>query len=395
MKPTHSLFAWRHLGLRPLPLLTPLFAASLLAACHSQASPSADAPPPPQVSVATVLSDTVSPWDDYTGRIVAVETVALRPRVSGYVEQVAFAEGQHIRQGDLLFIIDPRPYRAALEHAQADLAKARSEAQLANAHHVRAATLFEAKVISREEFETRNAANAQAKAMVRAAEAAVTQAALNLQFTEVRSPINGRAGRALVTTGNLAQADATILTTVVSQDPVHVHFDVDESRWLRYARDTQDGEVAAAHRPVRVGLAEDKGYPLAGKIDFIDNQIEQATGTIRARAVLPNPDGRLTPGLFARVQLQGGSERQALLVNEQAILTDQDRKYVYVLAEGNTAQRRDITPGPVIDGLRIVEQGLTPGDRVIVNGLQKVYMPGMPVTPETVAMRATPVDAAQ
>jgi len=364
-----------------------LLAAAVLAACSSQAAPGDGAPPAPQVSVATVLSEPVRQWDDFTGRVVAVETVDLRPRVSGYVQRVAFVEGQNVDKGDLLFVIDPRPYRAALDRALADLARAKSEAQLAAAQNARAQALVDARAISREEFETRNAANAQGSAAVRAAEAAVAAARLDLQFTEVRAPIAGRAGRALVTTGNLAQADTTPLTTVVSQDPVHVHFEADERTWLRYARLARDGERDGTGNAVRVGLANDDGHPHAGSVDFVDNHVDPATGTIRARAVLRNPDGVFTPGLFARVQLEGSGDFQALLIDDRAVMTDQDRKYVYVLGEGDTAERRDVVLGSVIDGLRVVEQGLAPGDRVIVNGAQKVFMPGMPVAPTEVAMR--------
>lgn len=371
-----------------------VLAAALLVACSSQATPGGDdMPPPPQVSVAPVLSEQVRHWDDFTGRIEAVQSVELRPRVSGYVERVAFTEGQDVRMGDLLFVIDPRPYRAALAQAQAQLERARSEALLANAQNVRAKALVDAQAISREEFETRNAATAQGNAVVRAAEAAVSAARLNLQFTEVRAPIDGRAGRALVTVGNLAQADATLLSTVVSQDPVHVHFEADERTWLRYSQLARDGERSTTQNPVRVGLAGETGYPHAGTVDFVDNHVDPATGTIRARAVLPNPDRVFTPGLFARVQLEASGDRQALLIDDKAVLTDQDRKYVYVLGEGDTAQRRDVVLGPVIDGLRVVEQGLASGDQVIVNGVQKVFMPGMPVAPEPVAMRPGGRDA--
>nr|MDQ2703154.1 efflux RND transporter periplasmic adaptor subunit [Pseudomonadota bacterium] len=229
---------------------------------------------------------------------------------------------------------------------------------------------------------------AQGNAGVRAAEAAVAAARLDLQFTEVRAPVAGRAGRALVTVGNLAQADATLLTTVVSQDPVHVHFEADERAFLRYQALARSGERDATSNPVRVGLADEEGYPHAGIVDFIDNKVSSDTGTVRARAVLPNPDRVFTPGLFARVQLEGSAEFQALLVDDKAVLTDQDRKYVYVLGKGNTAERRDITLGSVVDGLRVVESGLKPDDKVIVAGVQKVFFPGMPVAPKQVAMVA-------
>ena len=371
------------------PMLAGLAIAVLVAlaasACSSEAAPAAG-PPPPEVSVASVLTRDVSQWEDFTGRVAAVESVELRPRVSGYVQRVAYAEGEEVRKGDLLFVVDPRPYQAALDRALAELARAQAESRLAGAQDARAQSLIEVKAISREEFEQRKANTAGANAAVRAAEAAVTAARLDLQFTQVRSPIDGRAGRALVTQGSLAQADATLLTTVVSQDPVHVYFETDEQTWLRYARLARDGTRAASDNPVRVGLAGESGYPHAGTVDFVDNRVDPATGTIRARAVLRNPDGVFTPGLFARVQLEGSGRFDALLVDDKAVLTDQDRKYVYVLGKDNTAQRKDVVLGRVIVGLRVVESGLSPGDAVIVSGLQKVFMPGMPVAPKKVAM---------
>ena len=377
-------------GARAARFVPLLLAAALAVACSSQAAPGEGAPPAPEVSVARVLAKPVRAWDEFSGRVSAVETVDLRARVSGYVQRVAYEEGALVRKGDLLFAVDPRPYRAALDRAEADLERARSEATLARAQDTRAKALVEARAISREEFETRNAATAQGNAAVRAAEAAVAAARLDLQFTEVRSPIDGRAGRALVTVGNLAQADATLLTTVVSQDPVHVYFETDEQTWLRYAQLTRDGARAASDNPVRVGLAGEAGHPHAGTVDFVDNQVDPATGTIRARAVLRNPDGQFTPGLFARVQLEGSDEFDALLVDDKAVLTDQDRKYVYILGKDNTAQRKDVVLGRVIDGLRVVQSGLSPNDTVIVSGLQKVFMPGMPVAPKQVAMQSTP-----
>ena len=372
------------------PLALSALVAIAIAACSSEAAPGTGMPPPPEVSVAPVLAKEVRQWDDFTGRVAAVETVELRPRVSGYVQRVAYKEGQEVRKGDLLFVIDQRPYRAALERALADLERARSEARLAHTQDARAQQLIEAKAISREEFETRKAATAQGNAGVRAAEAAVTTAKLDLAYTEVRSPIDGRAGRAMVTEGNLAQADATLLTTVVSQDPMYVYFESDERSFLRYAELARKGERDGNHNPVRVGLASETGYPHEGTVDFIDNQVDSATGTIRARAVLRNPDRVFTPGLFARVQLEGSGRFKAMLVDDKAILTDQDRKYVYVLGPHNVAVRKDIVPGRVIDGLRVVESGLAPQDKVIVHGVQKVFFPGMPVTPKQIAMGAPP-----
>ncbi|TWH99720.1 multidrug efflux system membrane fusion protein [Luteimonas cucumeris] len=368
-------------------VLSALIAAAL-AACNSQAAPG-DAPPPaPEVSVATVLSKQVRQWDDFTGRVSAIETVDLRPRVSGYVERVAYKEGQEVKKGDLLFVIDQRRYRAELSRAQAELARARSEARLAQTQDARAQALLEAKAISREEFETRKAATAQGNAGVNAAQAAVESAQLDLQFTQVRSPIDGRAGRALVTEGNLAQADSTLLTTVVSMDPVHVYFEGDEQSYLRYQELARTGERSRINNKVRIGLANEQGYPHEGTVDFIDNQVDADTGTIRARAVLSNPDRQFTPGLFARVQIEGSGEFKAMLIDDKAVLTDQDRKYVYVLGADNKAQRKDIVLGGNIDGLRVVRSGLAPSDKVIVHGVQKVFFPGMPVAPKVIAMGA-------
>jgi multidrug efflux system membrane fusion protein len=365
--------------------------AVLVAACSSEAAQNA-APPPPEVSVAQVLRKPVQQWDQFTGRVTAIETVDLRPRVSGYVERVVYTEGQDVRKGDLLFVIDPRPYRAALDQAEAELARARSEAKLAQSQDARAESLIAAKAISREEFESRRAASQGSDAAVRAAEAAVASARLDLQFTQVRSPVDGRAGRAMVTTGNLAQADATLLTTVVSMDPVHVYFETDEQTYLRYNQLARDGNRENGANAVRVGLANETGHPHAGSVDFTDNRVDPATGTIRARAVLPNPDRVFTPGLFARVQLEGSKQAPAMLIDDKAVLTDQDRKYVYVLGPKNTAVRKDVVLGRTADGLRVVESGLSPNDKVIVHGVQKVFMPGMPVKPTTIAMGAAPTE---
>jgi multidrug efflux system membrane fusion protein len=375
-------------GVPVLALAASLLVAAVMSACSSQAEPGAGMPPPPEVSVAQVLSKQVSEWDDFTGRVTAIETVDLRPRVSGYVERVAYQEGQEVKKGDLLFVIDQRRYKAQLDQAQADLERARAEARLAQTQDTRAQTLVEAKAISREEFETRRAATTQGNAAVRAAEAAVANAQLDLQFTQVRSPITGRAGRAVVTEGNLAQADTTLLTTVVSQDPVFVYFEADEQSFLRYQALARDGKRASSQNPVRVGLANEQGYPHEGTVDFTDNQVDAATGTIRARAVLHNPDRIFTPGLFARVQLEGSTSVKAMLIDEKAVLTDQDRKYVYVLGPKNAATRKDVQLGRMVDGLRVVDSGLAPTDKVIVHGVQKVFFPGMPVSPKQIAMGA-------
>jgi multidrug efflux system membrane fusion protein len=370
-------------ALRALAITLPAAAMLALAGCGTQAAQNSG-PPPADVNVAPVVSESVHQWDEFTGRIAAVETVELRPRVSGYIDRVAFKEGQEVKKGDLLFVIDQRPYQAQLAQAQAQLERARSDAKLAHSQNARAEALIAVKAISREDFDSRHAATESGDAAARAADAAVTAARLNLQFTEVRAPIAGRISRALVTVGNLAQTDTTLLTTLVSLDPMYVYFDTDEQTYLRYQDQAKHGREGG--NPVRVALANEAGFPHDGTLDFVDNQVDANTGTIRARAVLPNTDRLLTPGLFARVRLQGTAEFSALLVSDKAILTDQDRKYVYVLGSDSTAQRRDVALGGAVDGLRVVTSGLQSTDRVVVDGLQKVFFPGMPLKPTIVEM---------
>lgn len=366
-------------------------AVAITAACGSQAQEHGTIAPA-QVSVAPVESRLVTPWDEFTGRIAAVETVQLRPRVSGYVERVEFTEGQEVKKGQVLFVLDDRSYRAELDRAQAELSRARSHAALATSELARARQLAQERLISAELLEQRRAATAQAASAVQAAEAQAAKARLDLEFTRVRAPIDGLAGRALVTTGNLAAPDSTVLTTLVSLDPVHVYFESDEQTYLRQARN--DANVRSGRNPVRVGLAGEDGYPHEGELDFLDNQVDARTGTIRARAVLPNPDRSLTPGLYARVQLVANAPEPTLLVDDKAVLTDQDRKYVYVVGAGKTAERRDIVPGRMVDGLRVVEQGLAAGDQVVVGGVQRIFFPGMPLDPRPAGEPASVATAA-
>lgn len=386
--------------LRPLLLAGGLAALALLSGCGRPGAGDAHAsngpPPAPEVQVAEVALQAIRPWDEFNGRIEAVESVQLRSRVSGYIERIAFAEGQEVKKGQLLFVIDQRPYRAALASAQAQLERARAAAGLAQTQDQRARQLVAENAVSREEADTRAATLAQATAQVRAAEAELATARLQLDFTEVRAPITGRASRALLTVGNMAQADQSVLTTLVSQDPVYAYFDADEHSFLRY----QKAGLSGQGRAVRVALVGDSGFAHAGTLDFSDNQLQPGTGTMRLRARLANPDRMLTPGLFARVQMQSGPERQeaetqALLIDDKAVLTDQDRKYVYVVGEGNLAERRDLTLGRMVDGRRLVEKGLAAGDRLVVGGVQRIYYPGMPVNPRPVASAAVqPVPAA-
>lgn len=356
-----------------------------IAGCNSESGPPVESPPP-DVMVASVLSRSVRTWDEFNGRVRAIQTVELRPRVSGYINRIAYKEGSEVKPGDLLFVIDPRPYRDALHQAQAELERARSAANLAQSKTEHAHALFAKQAISREEFNGRKNDFNQTAAEVRAAKAAVATAKLNLDFTEVRAPIAGRVSRAYLTAGNLARADQSMLTTLVSQDPMYVYFDCDEHSFLRYKKFALKNDHENTIYSVRIGLADEEGFPHHGTVDFFDNQLNPATGTIRVRAVVPNPDRLLTPGLHARVQLQGSDELPVLLIDAKAILTDQDRKYVYVLGEGDKAFRRDITLGRQIDGLRIVQSGLDTTDKVVVIGAQKIFHDGMIVKPQHVAM---------
>lgn len=364
----------------------------LLVGCDNSVAQNA-APPAPAVSAADVVVKSISQWDSFNGRIEAVESVQLRPRVSGYIDKVNYTDGQEVKKGEVLFTIDDRTYRAALEQAQANLARAKTQASLAQSEANRTDKLVNTNVVSREEWEQRRSAATQAQADIRAAQAAVDAAQLNLDFTKVTAPIDGRASRALITSGNLVTAGdtASVLTTLVSQKTVYVYFDVDESTYLHYQNLARSGQGASSNHtalPVEIGLTGEEGYPHQGKVDFLDNQLTPSTGTIRMRALLDNAQRQFTPGLFARVRLPGSAEFKATLIDDKAVLTDQDRKYVYIVDKEGKAQRRDITPGRLADGLRIVRQGLNPGDKVIVEGLQKVFIPGMPVNAKTVAMTA-------
>ena len=377
-------------GLRAAWLPVAASLAFALAGCDKKAAGAAPAMTPPEVAVVTVEPTTIHQWDEFTGRIAATDAVDVRARVSGYVQRIAFKEGDEVKAGDLLVVIDQRPYRAALETASAQLERARAVAQLAQTEEKRAQFLIAQRAISPAELDTRHAAASQANADVHAADAAVQTATLNLSFTEVRAPIAGRLSRASLTVGNLAQADQSVLTSMVSIDPVYVYFQPDEQAYLRYAALVRNGARTRNGSPVRLGLANEQGFPHQGVVNFIDNQVAPGTGTINARAVVPNTDRALTPGLFARVRLDASGESSAIQIDDKAVLTDQDRKYVYVVGAENTATRKDIVVGSLVDGKRVVRSGLTAGDKVIVNGVQKVFAPGMPVKPVPLASADTP-----
>lgn len=341
------------------------------------------------VDAAQVITKDIRVSDEFNGRIWATDSVEIRPRVTGYIDRIAFREGQMVHKGDLLYVIDPRPYKDAADNAKAELDREHAAADFAKIQEDRAQRLKQSDAVSQEELQNRGSDLLQSGARVKAAEAALASAELNLSYTEVRSPINGRISRTILTLGNLAQADQTVLTTVVSVDPVYVYFDCDEQSYLRFQQSSHRGSGVGAENPVRVALANEQNFPHAGHIDFVDNQLNPTTGTIRARVVLANPDQTLTPGLFARVQLQSAAPAKAILIDDKAVLTDQDRKYVYVVGPGNIAQRKDVVLSGMSDGLRIVKSGLDPQDRVVVGGLQLIYFPGAPIDPKETSMEAS------
>lgn len=347
--------------------------------------------PPTQVNVAATIKKKVAQWDEFTGRIEAVQSAQIRPRVAGVITGVHFREGGLVGKGDLLFSIDDREYRAAVDSARADVARAEARLGLARTELARSQALIQAKAVSDGELHSRSNEAKQANADLLAARARLQTAELNLSFTRITAPFAGRVGGANLRIGNLVSPGEPVLTTLVSLDPVYVAFEGDERAYLRYQTMARGGTRQSsreAANPVRVALADETGFPHEGRMVFVDNALDPATGTIRARAELANPDGVFTPGLFARVRLLGSGEREALLIHPQAVLNDQDRKFVYIVGPGDAATRRDVVLGPEIDGLVIVESGLKAGDRVVVNGMRKIFFPGAPLAPVDVPMDA-------
>lgn len=353
-----------------------LIALGGLQGCGPSQAQGGGPPPAAPVSVAPAVSRSVPQAEEFTGRLEATETVEIRARVGGTLETVHFTEGQLVRKGQPLFTLDARGYAAELARANAQLNAARTAAELAGAEEARANKLLAEKAISQQEAEQLTASQRNAKASVLAAQAAVQAAALNVEYSQIRAPITGVASRAQVTAGNLVAPGETVLTTLVSQDKVYAYFDVPEQIYLRY---TQSG--APGRPPVHLGLANETGYPRAGVIDFFDNRLNPATGGIRTRAVFDNAEHRLIPGLFARLKLTSGTVNEAVLVPERAIGTDQSKRFVWVVGADKMPQFRPVTLGSLNDGMRIITQGLQPGEHVVVSGLQRVR-PGMPLNPQ-------------
>jgi RND family efflux transporter MFP subunit len=372
------------------PLRLAIFAAPLLAltACgDSDSSKGKGAPPPPQVTVATPVKRTIIDRDEYVGRFVAVDAVEIRARVSGYLEEVHFTDGALVKRDQLLFTVDRRPYQVQLDQSKADLERAKAQVDLANADLKRAEELIDRKTISEAIFEQRQQAKRAADAQVQSAEANVRTAALNLEFTELRSPVDGRIGDRRVSPGNLviggSQPSTTLLATVVSTNPIRFEFTFDEQAFLRYSRLAEAGtSIDKSGTEIELRLLDEPAFRHKGKLDFIDNVINQTSGTIRARAVLPNPDGLFTPGMFARVRVPASRPFEALMVPDSAIGTEQIRKFVYVVDGENTVRQKYVTLGSLDGNLRVVQQGIEATDRVIVNGMVRAR-PGIKVTPQT------------
>jgi membrane fusion protein, multidrug efflux system len=384
---------------RSLPVLLGLASVAVFilysGAGHSRAKPQTAAPAAlPQVEVAEVIHRPLREWQEFSGRLQAVNIVDVRPRVSGYIDRVAFTDGARVKKGQLLFQIDPRPFQAEVERLAAERTRSVSDLELAKANRARAERLIGAHAISREEYERQVAAEASAHGALGSIDASLQEARLNREFTEVRAPIDGHVSRAVITGGNLVTS-ASLLTTLVSDDPVYVYFDADEQTYLRYAKAKHDQKLpSTGGADVYIGLVDEDGYPHPGRVDFIDNQVDAATGTIRARAALANPDGRYTPGLFARVRLIGGEDHDSVLIEDRAVGTDLSKKFVLTLAKDNRIEYRLVELGPEINGLRVVTQGLAANDLIVVNGLQHVR-PGQSVAATRVAMRDTAGGLAQ
>jgi multidrug efflux system membrane fusion protein len=367
-------------GLQRSRLLSLVLPLALVGCTVGEAGNPPPAPPAPEVTTAEVAVRDLNDWADFTGRLEAVESVEIRPRVGGYVESVHFAEGGRVAAGELLYQIDPRPFKAEADRLAAERERALAQLKLAESYRDRAERLLARNATSQEEFE-RNAADATvAAAQVASISAALEAARLDLSFTRVTAPIDGRVSRAIVTAGNLVDA-STVLTTIVSDDAVYAYFDVDEQTYLDHVQERNAADASVVH----VGLINEEGYPHEARLDFVDNQVDPNHGTIRARAVLDNRDGRFTPGLFARMKLVSPSRYRAALVDDRAIGTDLGKRFVFVVDDNGTVQYRSIETGRLLHGLRVVTDGLSAGDVVIVNGLQRVR-PGVTVGQTRVAM---------
>jgi RND family efflux transporter MFP subunit len=384
------------MGNRWLLLVAALAASALAAGCDQPgATPQQQTKRPaalPSVTVSTPLRRQVVEWDEYTGRFDSIETVEIRARVSGYLNEVHFKDGQTVKQGDLLFVIDPRPFERTLEQAQAELEQANTRVKNASLDVTRGQPLLERRIISEKSFDDRENLVRDAQAQVKVGEAKVKTAELDLSFTRITSPLTGRISRNMSSVGNWISAggtaSSTLLTTIVSQDPIHIYFDVSENNYIKYKRLTERGEGAGAAdmgATVEIALPDERGYPHKGKLDFLDNRLDQSTGTLRARAVVSNKSGLFSPGLFARVRVTGAAPYAAVLLPDEAIGSDQTNKFVYVVDADGAVARKTVKLGPLHEGLRVVREGLQPDEWVITKGLQRAR-PGIKVAPNKVAL---------
>ena len=356
--------------------------SALLSSCNRQSPPAAS--PPPPVTIAKPLQKEIVEWDVYTGRTDAVENVNVTPRVSGYINNITFRAGDMVNKGDLLFVIDPRPYQAVLDQANAQLRQAEANQQLQDANFARQDRLRQTGVIAKEDFDTALSNKNQAAAQVLATQAAVESAKLNLSFTQVTSPIIGRISRELVTVGNLVQADSTLLTNIVSVNPIYAYFNVDERSILEYQKLVQEGRLADARStqvPVYLQVETETGFPHQGVIDFVNNQFNSSTGTLQVRGLFPNATGFLIPGGFVRVRVAASPLHQALLITDRAVGTDQGTKFVLLVGGDNVVSVRPVELGPEVDGLRVVRNGLKSDEQIIVNGVINAR-PGAKVSPQ-------------
>jgi multidrug efflux system membrane fusion protein len=349
--------------------------------------------PLPNVKIAQPLSQEVTEWDEYTGRIEAVNSVDVRARVSGYLEKVNFNAGDKVRKGDLLFQIDPKPFTAQLNYAEAELERAKSRHELAKNDMARAERLFRPKAISEEEHDARSKGLREAVAAVQSAQANVYTARLNLEFTQVRSPIDGRIGRELITAGNVVNgggADATLLTFIVSTDPVYVYVDADERSVLKYRRQAQKGghgSLGEERTPVELAVADEVNFPHQGHLDYIAPREDAATGTLTLRGVFANPDELLSPGFFARMRVRQSAPYPAILLPDRAIGTDQAQRFVWVVNQENQVEYRKVELGAHIGQSHVIAQGLKPEEWVVIEGIQKLK-PGLKVNPERILLSA-------
>ncbi|MDB5406819.1 MAG: efflux transporter periplasmic adaptor subunit [Rhodospirillales bacterium] len=343
---------------------------------------------PPPVTVSPPLKKSVVEWDEYTGQFTAVDSVEIRARVSGYLTEIHFQDGQFVKQGDLLLVIDPRPFEIARDSAQAQLAQAQAKLELANRQLQRTTQLRQSDFAPASTFDERQQAMRDAAAGIDASKAALRSAELDLEFSHITAPLTGRVGRHEVSIGNLVTGGAgggtTLLTTIVSLDPIHFIFDMSEADFLSYQRAVASGKLGSTRDgklPAEVRLTDEKTWTRRGVLDFVDNQIDRSAGTIRARALFPNPDNFVTPGQFGRLRLPGSEPYEALLVPDAAIVTDQSRKIVMVVKDDGTVEARVVRPGPIIDGLRVVRDGLKAEDRIVIDGLMRARA-GAKVTPQ-------------